>query len=397
MFSVPLEMPKFKVIKQEMHSTHYTVHVERKEKEARCPQCGFFTSFVHDRRTRKVRDLCVPNKPLYLLVCVKRYKCENCQEIFTETYESIMSRQHYTNRFRLFLYEQVLGTTIQDVSRKHCIAYSTVERIFYTVAQEKVDLHEEYLEKMQDQQDMALSLDEVSVRKGHKYETVLLDANLGAVMGMGQNRDYESTLKLLNQKVVATDRVKTIVMDMWDPFHKAVRKAFPCADIVIDKYHVAQKVTQALDQVRKKIPGLKKSRFLLLKSYENLKEYQKEQLDELLETHDELAYSYGLKELFRDVYGSPDYETAQVLLTEWIQFEWSSPFPSFHEAAKTLENWKVQILQYFKTPFTNGRTEGTNHKIKNIKRRAYGYRNLHRFRTRVFLECTGKTYQEQAS
>ncbi|RUQ24217.1 ISL3 family transposase, partial [Peribacillus cavernae] len=43
------------------------------------------------------------------------------------------------------------------------------------------------------------------------------------------------------------------------------------------------------------------------------------------------------------------------------------------------------------------RTEGTNHKIKNSKRRAYGYRNLHRFRIRVFLECTGKTYHEQVS
>jgi transposase len=82
MFSVPLELPEFKVIKQEMHSPHYTVHVEKKEKEARCPQCGFFTSFVHDRRTRKVRDLCVLNKPLYLLVCVKRYKCENCQDYY---------------------------------------------------------------------------------------------------------------------------------------------------------------------------------------------------------------------------------------------------------------------------------------------------------------------------
>ncbi|MCM2534632.1 transposase [Neobacillus pocheonensis] len=54
-------------------------------------------------------------------------------------------------------------------------------------------------------------------------------------------------------------------------------------------------------------------------------------------------------------------------------------------------------MQYFKTPFTNRRTEGTNHKIKNIKRRAYGYRNLHRFRTRVFLECIGKTYEKWVS
>ncbi|MED0652302.1 transposase [Aeribacillus composti] len=55
------------------------------------------------------------------------------------------------------------------------------------------------------------------------------------------------------------------------------------------------------------------------------------------------------------------------------------------------------MLQYFLTPFTNGRIEGTNHKSKNIKRRAFGFRNLERFRLRVFLECTGKTYKNQVA
>ena len=234
-------------------------------------------------------------------------------------------------------------------------------------------------------------MDEIAVRKGHKYETVLYDANLGAVMGMHQHRDFESTIELLALKVVHPEQVKTVVVDMWDPFHKAIRTAFPNTQIVIDKYHVVQKVTQALDQVRKKIPGLKKARFCLLKSYENLKEKQRDQLAQLLETHESLAYGYYLKELFRDFYKSPDYETADQCLQDWLQLAWSSSFPSFHEVAKTIENWRNSILQFFKTPFTNGRTEGTNHKIKNIKRRAYGYRNLHRFRIRVFLECTGKT------
>ncbi|MEI5908944.1 transposase, partial [Bacillus spongiae] len=93
-------------------------------------------------------------------------------------------------------------------------------------------------------------------------------------------------------------------------------------------------------------------------------------------------------------YQLDDYDEALHSLEEWIQLAWSSPFPSFQEVAKTLENWKAEILQYFLSPFTNGRTEGTNHKIKNIKRRAYGYRRLERFRLRVFLECTGKTYKE---
>ncbi|AST00364.1 hypothetical protein ABH20_18140 [Geobacillus sp. T6] len=53
-----------------------------------------------------------------------------------------------------------------------------------------------------------------------------------------------------------------------------------------------------------------------------------------------------------------------------------------------------QILLY---PYTNARIEGTNHKIKNIKCRTYGYRNLERFRLRVFLECTGNTTGSQAA
>lgn len=397
MFSVLLELPEFEVVNQEIFPTHYVVHVEKKAEEERCPQCGFHSSIVHDKRTRKVRDLSVLNKPLYLMICIKRYRCQNCEEVFSSSFESVASHQHHTQRFRLFVYEQVLGTTIQDISRKYQIAYSTVERIFYSVAQEKANDHQTAILEIQDDQDITLSLDEIAVRKGHKYETVLYDANLGAVLGMHQNRDFDSTIELLSSKIIHPAQVKNVVVDMWDPFHKAIRTIFPNAQIIVDKYHVVQKVTQALDQVRKKIPGLKKARFTLLKSFENLKEKYRVRLDELLETHESLAYGYYLKELFRDFYKSTDYETAKQLLKEWLQLAWSSPFPSFHDVAKTIENWQLQILQYFKTPYTNGRTEGTNHKIKNIKRRAYGYRNLHRFRTRVFLECTGKTYEKQLS
>ena len=302
MFSVLLELPEFEVVNQEIFPTHYVVHVEKKADEERCPQCGFHSSIVHDKRTRKVRDLSVLNKPLYLMICIKRYRCQNCEEVFSSSFESVASHQHHTQRFRLFVYEQVLGTTIQDISRKYQIAYSTVERIFYSVAQEKANDHQTAILEIQDDQDITLSLDEIAVRKGHKYETVLYDANLGAVLGMHQNRDFDSTIELLSSKIIHPAQVKNVVVDMWDPFHKAIRTIFPNAQIIVDKYHVVQKVTQALDQVRKKIPGLKKARFTLLKSFENLKEKYRVRLDELLETHESLAYGYYLKELFRDFY-----------------------------------------------------------------------------------------------
>jgi len=398
MFSVLLELPEFEVTKQAIFDSHYLIHVKKLTAKERCTFCGFHTSIVHDKRTKKVRDLSILNKPLYLIVTVKRYYCENCGEVFSSSFDSIQLHQRYTNRFCQFVYEQVLNSTIKDACQKLKMAYSTVERIFYSVAKEKAAKHTESMGKIQDEkQDITLSMDEIAVRKGHKYETVLYDADLGAVMSMHQNRDYNSTLELLTSMDLDPKKVKNVVLDMWDPFHKAIRQVFSNAQIVVDKYHVVQKVVQALDQIRKQIPGLKKARFHLLRSYENLKEKHKPRLEEILDTHEELRHGYFLKELFRDIYKSTDFKSANERLTEWLQLAWDSPFPSFHQVAKTINKWREQILQYFKTPYTNGKAEGTNHKIKNIKRRAYGYRNPKRFRLRVFLECTGKTYRKAIS
>jgi transposase len=252
MFSVSLELPEFEVVNQTIFSTYYLVHVEKKVDEERCPHCDFTSSSVHDRRTRKVRDLSLLNKPLYLLVSIKRYRCVNCDEVFTA----------FTNRFRQFIYEQVLGTTIKDASRKHKVSYSTVERIFYSIAQEKEQEHRVTIENLQEAE-LTLSLNEVAVRKRHTYETVLYDANLGAVIGMHQNRVYQSVLELFSSNVPSPETVKNVIVDMWDPFHKAVRATFPNAKLIVDKYHVVQKVTHALDQVRKAILGLKKARCYL--------------------------------------------------------------------------------------------------------------------------------------
>jgi len=244
---------------------------------------------------------------------------------------------------------------------------------------------------------MWYSLDEIAVKKGHQYETVLMDARAGSVMGMHADRQCDSAINLLSQNILSKEMVQTVILDMWEPYHKAVRALFPSASIVIDKYHVVQKVTQALDQARKEFSPLKKARYLLLKGCEKLRKDQRLRLDDILEEYPALSIAYYLKELFRDFYRIDGYHEAKERLEEWIKLAKQSPFASFQEAANTLERWKEPILSYFLFPYTNARIEGTNHKIKNIKRRAYGYRNLERFRLRVFLECTGNTTGSQAA
>ncbi|UAC48378.1 transposase family protein [Bacillus aquiflavi] len=93
MFSVLLELSEFKVVKREIFDTHYFVHVEKKErkKSAASIYCGFHSSSVHDRRTRKVLDLFVLNKPIFLIIHMKRYRCQNCKEVFSSSFESVGS------------------------------------------------------------------------------------------------------------------------------------------------------------------------------------------------------------------------------------------------------------------------------------------------------------------
>lgn len=394
--SIPLDLPEFQIINQFIEKDRYFADVKKESNTERCPYCGFQTQRLHDYRTRTVRDLPIFNKPLFLNVQIKRFRCKNCNELFSQHFESINPGQHQTIRFREYLYALCHESTIQKVSREQRIAYSTLERIYYAIASEKLHKlqRDQRIQAILQTEVTTIGMDEIAVRKGHTYETVLVDLEHGGVLGMAHERSYESAAQLLKiHPVLSQSTIQTIVVDMWDPFHKAIENALPSALIVIDKYHVIQKVTQALDQVRKKLQSeqtlLKKKRLLFLMSLEKLSEKQKICLDELLDDCPDLAHAYYLKELFRTIYLAPTRNDAKDQLTQWIDEAKKSPFKPFHQVANMMRNWREKILNYFDCKITNARTEGTNHKIKNIKRRAYGYRNLHRFRTRVMLECSG--------
>ena len=394
--SIPLDLPEFHIINQLINKDCYIAEVKKDSSAERCPYCGFLTQNIHDYRTRMVRDLPIFTKPLYLKVQINRFRCKNCNEVFSQAFESIHPGQHQTIRYREYLYKQCNGSTIQKVSKEQKIAYSTLERIYYSNADAEIhkQQRDQRIQAILQEEVTVIGIDEIAVRKGHTYETVLVDLVHGGVLGMTHERSYESAAQLLKiHPVLSQATIQTIVVDMWDPFHKAIHKVLPSAMIVIDKYHVIQKVTQALDQVRKKLQSeqknLKKKRLLFLMSLEKLSDKQKIRLDELLDDCPDLAHAYYLKELFRTIYHAPtrDYANEQLLL--WIDEAKKSPFKPFHQVANMMRNWFDKILNYFDCKVTNARTEGTNHRIKNIKRRAYGYRNLHRFRTRVMLECTG--------
>lgn len=114
--SIPLDLPEFHIINQVIAKDCYVAEVKKDSSTERCPYCGFITQKIHDQRTRTVRDLPIFNKPLYLKVHIKRFRCKNCNEVFTQAFESLNPSQHQTIRFREYLYELCHGSTIQNKS-----------------------------------------------------------------------------------------------------------------------------------------------------------------------------------------------------------------------------------------------------------------------------------------
>jgi transposase len=64
-----------------------------------------------------------------------------------------------------------------------------------------------------------------------------------------------------------------------------------------------------------------------------------------------------------------------------------SPLPEIQTLRRTLMRWRSEILNYFISRLTNGRTEGFNNKAKVVKRRAYGYKSFRNYRLRLLNAC----------
>ncbi len=131
---------------------------------------------------------------------------------------------------------------------------------------------------------------------------------------------------------------------------------------------------------------LKGLRWLLLMNPENLDAERDEprRLQEALQLNAPLAAAYYLKEDLRQLWNQRNKPAAERFLNGWIRRARSAGIAVLHDFARTLERFRHGILAWYDYPITTGPLEGTNHKIKNLKRMAYGYRDQEFFRLKLF-------------
>lgn len=246
-----------------------------------------------------------------------------------------------------------------------------------------------------------IGVDEKAIAKGHKYMTIVCNIDTGAVEFVGYDRK-STTLDefFLSLSPKRCKDIRAIALDMWDPFVLSIRTHVPDATskMVYDRFHVMKHVGKAVDAVRKqehrelmKIGDdtLKGSKYLWLRSYENLPASQVAKFENLRNEDLKTAKAWALKENLRRLWDCTDLGDAQAYLQRWYVWATHSRLAPVIAAAKTVKRHAENILTFVEHRITNALSESINSKIQTIKQMACGYRNRENFRTAIFFHCGG--------
>lgn len=241
-----------------------------------------------------------------------------------------------------------------------------------------------------------LSVDETSRRKGHNYLTVMTDRERKKVVGVAAGKDKEAFAHcLIDMEVRGGDRekVRTVTMDMSRSYISASEEMMPQADVVFDRFHLAKKINEAVDAIRrqdqKEYSELKKSRYLWLKNNENLNTEQRKHLQHLQDSFKNIGTAYQLKEQFRAVMNDAHANKKLKPLNDWIELAWDSGLKPMMDFVNMLHRHWYGIKSYFKRLATNAFAERVNLKIQEIKRLARGYRNITNFVIMIYFHLGG--------
>ena len=246
-----------------------------------------------------------------------------------------------------------------------------------------------------------LGMDEIAMRKGQKdFVVVLVDLDRHQLIGLAPSRkqsDIQQVLEAWGSEVL--DQIVEVSIDMSGNYRSLIHKQMPNAQIVADRFHVMQLVSQELNTLRNQeiraiaaissanedaeiVKILRSSKYALLKPKENLTDKQKAILRQVQEVSPTLAHLHQQKEDLRQIFDTAtDWENGMTKLASWLV----EAETTFQNSVATIDRWFEEVSNYFEHRTTSGIVEGINNKLKWIKRSGYGFRNFANFELRCLI------------
>jgi transposase len=405
LISIPLDIPDLRVLQTELTKAgEFFLTVESTLTSTTCRRCGRTISDPHGLdEPRLLRHLPILGRVVYLRIRPKRFRCPFCDDHPTTTQ---MLDWYDPNALHTLAYErhlivQLVTSTLTDVQAKEDVTYDALLGMLDRWIASSIDW--EALEPF-----VTLGIDEIALLKGHRDFVAVISAQTedGAVhvLAILPDRKRGSVVAWLKSIPAATRaRITSVCTDLWEGYISAVQEVLPEATIVIDRFHVARHYREGVDGLRKQevrrlkqeLPkeahkDLKHTLWPFRKRSAALDDEEQARLEVLLAHSPQLRVAYRLREELTTIF-----DTARGRLEGlrrigyWRERVVRSGLRCFDAFLKLMDTWQELIANYFIDHRTSSFVEGLNNKLKVLKRRCYGMRNVRRLFQRLTLDLEG--------
>lgn len=378
---------KLRFVKWKRHVRTLHLFVDKCSRFEVCPKCATPSSNIYDHRVVRLKDAPLHGRLIRLHIRKRRFSCKPCGKPFTEPVKGVEKGYRTTHRYR-----QGLLWACENFSDLKAVrtAYRCSAGTLYKALYERLELQRR---KRQYPWPKVIGIDEHYFRRSRggfrEFASTIVDFKGKRVMEVVEGRQAVQ-LELALQHIPGRENVRYVVCDLADPFKNFAKSFFPNCQVVADKFHVLRLLHPHINRRRKEITGDRRTlkvRRLLLRNGKTLDPFERFALNQWLEKHPQLREVYRWKERLHGFYRIRGRKRAAKALTVMTDAMSKSNLKEIRTLRRTLMRWRNEILAYFGTGLTNGRTEGFNCKIKLVKRRAYGYRSFRNYRLRLLNAC----------
>lgn len=386
---IDLTLPGYRMVRVE-RNPYLRIYLEVLKAPTLCPCCGASRLRSKGRYERRVRHLDCFGQPSRLHVGCRRYRCVECGRSFVQPLPGILPGRHSTEPLRETIYQRHDdGICASTLARRAELGQATVGRIYAQFTERKAK------ERLRVDCPQVMGIDEHTLHRHQRFATTFCDLKNHRVFDLSPGRS-EAELRPFLRTLHGRDKVRVICIDLATSYRALIRRWFPRATIVADRFHAVRLVLQHLLRLARQLcPDLAWHRRwlgLLRTRNDRLDPDQRDRLARLFVQQPVLQGIYELKEklcrlLCLKTQSKSSCRRLIPQLLEHIATLKASGFAAACTLGETLANWTQEIVRMWRFTRNNGITEGFHRKMKLIQRRAYGFRNFANYRLRVIAQC----------
>ena len=386
------------------------------DKERICDCCGC-KMHINDTREVALKHISLGSAYSYIFVDRVQLFCEHCR--FTKYQEIPFKEENhfitYQVKNQALDYLATNNYTLKDVAYLTGLNKNLVKEIDKERLIKKYTINGEGKKLIKPEKFASyLVIDEFKLHDGYKYATHIIDLETGHVLWIAEGKKKKVVYDFIKHVGLSwMEHVKAVACDMNSDFEEAFKEMCSHIKIVYDYFHIVKNFNEkVISEIRKDeqkrledagdkegAKRLKKTRFILMSNKETLEKkdedaknnkiiskesqlFKKDEVirkggnvdryNQLVNENELLLITELVKETLRLAYQSDDEEEMARYIFDIMEICEDNGNKHLLWFKKLLYNHFDGIISHATYKISTGPIEGTNNKIKTIRRQAYG-------------------------